>query len=200
VIDSNELYITKYKTTDTIGLDAAPSIQDDKIMIPIEYVAQSLGLKVNWDTENNIMYVGPYDVDATGDYEGYKMLLNHEYDGLFDIYFNVDINGSISSYDIKTVPLTTQDMDEVISFTFPDGTTETLTRGQWYSLFGNISSYNYGTEALYKIFGDFYFDWVKVYRNPNPANTAERYINSAYLHIRNRSEGMINPDTTFKFK
>ncbi len=181
VLNNNTAYKTKYETGSTVTLDVAPTAIQGRTLVPLRYIAESFDIKVKWDSATQTAYVGPYDVAATGKYQGYQKLLNHEYEGLYDIYYQITGSGSVSSYNIKTEALAKQNLTEKLTVVLPDGTKETLTRAQWYKVFAEISSSSLGTDVLYKRYGDFYFQWYDLYNNPNPEHLAEVYINQKYF-------------------
>jgi hypothetical protein len=186
VINSKFAYKTKYKTDSTVKLEAAPTVIQGRTLVPLRYIAESFDIKVKWDSATQTAYVGPYDAAATGQYQGYQKLLNHEYEGLYDIYYQITGSGSVSSYNIKTEALSKQNLSQKITVNLPDGTKETLTRGQWYKLFAAVSGTTLGTDVLYKRYGDFYFQWYDSYNNPNPEHVAENYINQKYFVVQSR--------------
>jgi len=126
------------------------------------------------------------DVAATGEYEGFRKILNHKYVGEYDIYFNITSdgkNGSSVSYTTPIVYIGNHDMNEMLTFTL-DGKAYALTRAQWYTVLSKFDT-NSKAEVFRRIVGEqFYKEYfAHRYGEYESQRIAKEYVEDKVLKI-----------------
>lgn len=56
-IDNTEATVQEGENTETIILDAAPTIVEGRTLVPVRFIAESLNLKVGWDSETRTVII-----------------------------------------------------------------------------------------------------------------------------------------------
>ncbi len=126
------------------------------------------------------------DVAATGEYEGFRKILNHKYVGEYDIYFNITSdgkNGSSISYTTPIVYIGNHDMSELMTFNL-DGNGYTATRAQWYQALSNVEK-NDKNNLLRRIVGEqFYKEYfAHRYGEYESQHIAKEYVEDKILKV-----------------
>lgn len=178
-VNKTAAYKIKDGITSTVTLAVPPALINGKVFVPVRYIAESFDIAVAWDAKTQTVFIGPYDIPATGKYAGYRKLINHGYDDAWDVYFKLQDGNNPS--EIICVSLIKEDMDEYITITDSTGLTTTLKRSQWYKLFSDLSEIALDRNDLTKLYGKFYSDWSGNYTDGIAYLVAQGYItNLAY--------------------
>lgn len=178
-VNKTAAYKTKDGVTSTVTLAVPPALINGKVFVPVRYIAESFDIAVAWDAKTQTVYIGPYDIPATGEYAGYRKLVNHGYDDEWDVYFKLQDANNPS--ELICVPLIKEDMDEYITITDSTGITMTRKRSEWYKLFNELSNITDDRSILIEIYGEFYLDWVGNYTDSLVHIVASTYMtNLAY--------------------
>ena len=88
-IDSNIATIDYPDGQNVITLDAAPVIVNDRTLVPVRFIAESLNKNVDWDSDTRTVIISDADADA----EYY--VVNPEEDLSETIYYNYWIDANI---------------------------------------------------------------------------------------------------------
>jgi hypothetical protein len=169
---------------ETITLDVPPKVVNNVTFVPLRYISESFDIKVAWNQAVQAAYIGEYDVPGKGEFAGYNKLLNHQFEEDYDVYFKVEQTGSSSSIDIKKVKLKSPDLKQYITYTYLDGTSHTLTRGQWYQYFNILSESDILHDVIRRKYGELYNEWVLNYGDTAVDTNTEKYIDKKYLNIK----------------
>lgn len=126
------------------------------------------------------------DVAATGEYEGFRKILNHKYVGEYDIYFKVNsdgTNGSSTSYETPIVYIGNHNMNELMTFIL-DGNGYTATRAQWYQMLSDVEK-NDKNNMLRRIVGEqFYKEYfAHRYGEYESQRIAKEYVEDKILKV-----------------
>lgn len=131
------------------------------------------------------------DIAGTGEYTGYRKLVEHKFDKKFDMYFKVENNNGIVSEAIKIIPLYPGvDLKEKKVLTLPNGEKRIATRENWYRVFRELNM-DYG---LGKYFSEeeLYNEWFSLEYDIDAEEMLKDYIEKIYYPkvgvepIRNR--------------
>lgn len=57
-VDSTDVEIQKDNNSQTIKIDVAPMIYNNKVFVPVRFIAESFNTNVEWDSFYNVVYVG----------------------------------------------------------------------------------------------------------------------------------------------
>jgi archaellin len=169
--------------TQTITLDVPPKVVNNTTFVPLRYISESFDINVGWNQATQTAYIGEYDVPGTGEYAGYNKLLNHQFEKDYDVYFKVEQNGNIDSMDIKKIKLKMPDMSQYITYTYLDGTSHTLTRGQWFEYFNILSKSDITHNIIRRKYGELYNEWVLNYSDTEVDAITEKYVDKKYFNI-----------------
>ena len=151
-----------------------------KLYMLIMVLLLSLMAAVPVFAENNSRLTGnETDVAASGEYEGYRRILNHKLAGEYELYFIVR---SANSYQISTQYIGNHDMNEVLRFTL-NGTGYAATRAQWYAALRACDPNNEG--RISQIVGEqFYKEFFAYeYGQHEAGRITEEYIQKVILKI-----------------
>lgn len=138
---------------------------------------KSVELVATKNTQNKL-----YTVDATGEYDGYKILKGHAKEKEFDVYFK----GEPDSYSYFTKQLKKVNLNEVITWKF-DNYTFKNTRLELYNFFADTGELStligdrntmFSQEWLRNTFGKVYSDWID--RN-SYLDEAERLVREYFI-------------------
>lgn len=95
------------------------------------------------------------DIAGTGEYEGYRKIINHKMAGEYDLYFIIHSQSPNQSYQMTSQYIGNHDMNEIMRFTL-DGKGYAGTRAFWYEALKTCEPN--GKEQLHKIVGDKFFN------------------------------------------
>ncbi|MEI7025541.1 stalk domain-containing protein [Paenibacillus sp. y28] len=131
-----------------------------------------------------------YSVPGEGEHAGWQVLKGHEYEGRFEIYFEVD--GSILK--TKVEDIRDIDLDQTVEWVDLEGRVVRSSLRDVYQIFGAFSETL--TDWLYATFGDLYLDWLES-STINATELVEDYlVETGQLTVP--SSGItLQPDTQF---
>ncbi len=122
------------------------------------------------------------DVQAKGEFQSYRQLLNHPYTGLYDIYYK----GNDDNAEIKIVTLFDKNKNDDLTFKYGDNKSITLTNKQWFDLFNDFSEFKQDANAIDKISGDFFTFWAINRVNSSPKEVAIKYITDKKAEVNKK--------------
>lgn len=120
----------------------------------------------------NISNAKMQDVQGTGTYKTYRKLLNHDYSGLYDIYYKKNTDGNL---DIIVKSLFESNSEEPLTFKYGNRSI-TLTKQQWNYLFNDFEQIKENEELLDKVTGEFFTYWIKYHLNTCPKDMVQKYF------------------------
>lgn len=156
-------------------MKGAPIVDKGQTLFTADILVKALGANLQWDAANYRVILslgaaklivnvekpkpanttGMYEVAATGDMAGWKILKGHPYEKIIRIYFNYDApNLSVEFEDIRKVNL-----NQKVSWTDDYGRKRVNTVGEIYRIYFSLSN-GYTSDWLSAKFGDLYTDWL----------------------------------------
>ena len=111
------------------------------------------------------------DVQGTGEYKEYRKLVNHDYTGLYEIYYKKNSDNTIA---IVVKSNFENQSEEPLTFKYGNKSI-TLTKKQWNYLFNDFEKLKDDDEALKKVTGEFFTYWITYYINVSPYQIAQEY-------------------------
>ena len=166
-------------------------------MVPLRFVAEAAGCRVNWDNANSRVVINNgdedvpikaedpnadlYSIDGTGAYSGYKELKGHRFEGDFAIYYQ----GNADSFQVEVKDIRGLNPNQVFSWSY-NGKTYKHTRSQLYGFFDDTfyfsSHFSVDTGILtpswlQNTFGSVYQEWFDFGEaTTESAGLVERYL------------------------
>lgn len=208
-IGSNKAYVNG---SEKILLVPAKII-NGSTMVPLRFVSESAGCKVDWDGSKREITISTYEgdvlmestnkmadssklyaVDGVGKYKDYRMLKGYPGENEFQIYFKGDVSSYMATYeDLRSI-----DINEVIIWEH-NNISYRNTRSELYSFFSDTSwfrsKFGVGEETLshewfMNTFGDVFVDWMKGIAYSNDASRlAGKYLEKeSGIEYENRYE------------
>ncbi|MBW6411348.1 hypothetical protein [Clostridium weizhouense] len=187
-----------YKNTTFVSLKAACEILNIGVKYDVSTLTAYVGGQANL---NNVTYnsyqngfsdnqKNLYAEPATGDMQGWQKIRGHEYEGIVEIYYQLNRNiQSIKVKDIRNV-----DLNKIVEWVDDNGIKRYNSVGDIYQMFYHFGSYS--TEWFDKKFGDLYTEWLIV-----ESINAEKIV-SDYLGMTGQNQRQNNitltPDAKFK--
>lgn len=121
------------------------------------------------------------DIAGKGEYQGFRKLVGHEFEGKYDIYFKVKANNGSISEQIKVIPLHPGvNMQEKITITLSNGEKVVGTREDWYKIFREIDPYSELGKYLDSKYPKLYNEWWESELDTEPERQARKYIERVY--------------------
>ncbi|ACT02293.1 copper amine oxidase N-terminal domain-containing protein [Paenibacillus sp. JDR-2] len=157
-----------------IVMKGAPIVDKGQTLFTSDLLVKALGASLQWDAANYRITIslgsgklivnaekpkpanttGMYEVAATGEMAGWKILKGHPYEKSIRIYFKYDGQYlSVMTEDIRKVNL-----NQKVTWTDENGNKHVNTVGEIYDLFSYSNAYT--DEWLYARFGNLYADWL----------------------------------------
>lgn len=156
-----------------VVMKGVPIVDKGQTLFTADILVKALGAGLQWDAANYRMILslgagklivnaekpkpanatGMYEVAATGDMAGWKILKGHPYEKSIRIYFKYDGRYlSVQTEDIRTV-----DLNRKVTWTDESGRKHVNTVGEIYDIFSFSNAYT--SDWLYARFGNLYADW-----------------------------------------
>ena len=201
-----------------VTMKGAPILNKGETLVPADLLSSALGAKLKWNASKQEMTVTlgaaqmtvkadqnkpqtskpssgagkMYDVPATGDMAGWRILKGHEYQKSLRIYYQYE-NGilSVTVEDIRKVNL-----NRKITWIDDYGNKRTNTVREIYYLFGLSNEYT--SEWLYKKFGDLYADWL-LSSTVNADRIVEDYLQKTG-RMQTYGSVTLTPDAEFEYE
>ncbi len=121
------------------------------------------------------------DVQGMGEYESYRKLEGHEYEGKFDIYFQLINNEGKPEEKIVINPLYPNvNLEEVLTISFSNGDVLTQPRKIWYYVFQKERYNNEVVTFLKKEASELYNEWIDLTYDISAKRMAQTYIKKSY--------------------
>jgi|GEM_PF-1812640 len=168
-------------------MSIAPQVINGNTMVPLRFVAESVGYDVGWNGDNAYVTIGDVDqdlidiyeysnsvhlnksgtilryadvyiVDGTGYYAGYKEIIGHPYTG-YHVYYK----GDHSAFNIETTHLDYH-LEEIVEWGYQDHTIRS-TKNEIFDYLNGISSLSsysdyINSDDLQATFGKTYDEWL----------------------------------------
>nr|WP_255807635.1 stalk domain-containing protein [Cohnella mopanensis] len=221
-IGTNSIVLTKGSAKAQINgksvtMKGAPIENNGELLFPAEILSQTLGAQLKWDSAKQQMNVSigagkfivqakqqaatspstsgsgkMYEVAATGNMAGWKILKGHRYEKSLKIYFNYK-NGITSTKieDIRPV-----DLSKKVTWIDDSGKKRTNTVGEIYEIF-QVFSGQYTDDWFTKKFGTLYADWL-LSSTVDATQLVEEYLQSTGQMEKNQYPVTLTPDAQFE--
>lgn len=185
----------------------APRIVNGTTMVPLRFISEAIGCKVDWNGETRTIEIYSnkdkgqlYAVSGEGPYEGYMLLRGYEGEEKFQIYFQ----GEADSFMTTIEDLRDINLDERITWKYK-GITLTNTIRELYSLFSDslrimsLLNIEPGEELIDQwfidVFGKVYLDWLDLMNisSKAPELVTEYFKQTGQLNTNRNNT--LNPDS-----
>jgi len=185
-------------------------------LFPAHLLSNVFGAKLNWNSTKQEMVVSlgaaqfsvkgeqtknnattknsgkMYEVAATGDMAGWKILKGHPYENSLRIYFTYK-NGIMST---KTEDIRKVNLNQKVTWIDDSGRKRTNTVGDIYSMFQKFSG-EYTSEWLSKKFGNLYADWL-LSSTVDATRIVEQYLQETGQAESSQYHITLTPDAVFE--
>ncbi|MCR8658947.1 copper amine oxidase N-terminal domain-containing protein [Paenibacillus endoradicis] len=202
-----------YVNGKTVSLAVPAKVIKGNTVVPLRFVAESLGSKVEWRASVNSVlistgdYVYPkdfgiveskelYTVNGTGKYSGYKLLKGYPDADKYLIYFKGDKN----SYSVTTEDIRNIDLNKMITWTY-NGKTYKTSKKDLHSFFVDSSkfknylgstNYTFTVDWYISTFGDTYSEWLTGF---GFENDAARWVGDYFDQFEPKSGNNVGPES-----